>query len=145
MSTNFNLLSIEDRLPKHSPCPLEVRKDGFFVSGMFCRECHFSLSGSRLPLDSQPLSTRGAFTQIEIDQRLVRNTHLVRERLEVVERTVINPNRDLPLQALRVGVRLCLGKIVSLSHRLHLRLYWAHSDRSAFHAEMIRITSSSSR
>ncbi len=34
---------IDDRLPKYSPCPLEVRKDGFFVSGMFCRKCHFSL------------------------------------------------------------------------------------------------------
>ena len=32
---------IDDRLPKHSPCPLEVRKDCFFVSGAFCRKCHF--------------------------------------------------------------------------------------------------------
>jgi hypothetical protein len=57
-----------------------------------------------------------AVTQIEIDQALVGDAHLVRDRLEIVDGVTVQPDGDLLLELRSVGVLLGLGEIVFFAH-----------------------------
>ena len=74
-----------------------------------------------LPSHREALLVSRAIAEEEIDQRLVRHLSVLREMLEVRERILVQPDRDLLLEPLRVGVHPGLREVVSLSHRLHLR------------------------
>jgi len=83
----------------------------------------------------------GTISQVEIDQGLIRDADLLCEILEVADRALIHSERDLTLELPRIGVLLCLRKIVFFSHGNHLSQYCFCSARVAFRAEMILTTS----
>jgi hypothetical protein len=70
------------------------------------------------PLDLQLPVGHGTIPQIEIDQVLVRHTHLRRKRLEIRHGRLVQPNRDRLLQMLdvRVSLPLHLREVVAVSH-----------------------------
>ncbi len=50
----------------------------------------------------------GTISQVEIDQGLIRDANLLCEILEVADRALIHPERDLTLEPARIRVLLCL-------------------------------------
>jgi len=97
------------------------------------------------PLHTRSLPRQRALAQIQVDEGLVGDLELVGERLEVVERRLVESDRDRLLEALSVRTALRLGEIIFLSHRFHRASYWARSDRVARRAEISRRTSPPSR
>ena len=55
-------------------------------------------------------------TQIKVDQALIGNANILRDRLEVVDGVTVEPDGDLLLEPRSVGVLLCLREIVLLAH-----------------------------
>lgn len=88
----------------------------------------------------------GTVSKIEIDEALIRNPHLLRDRLEISDRITIQPHGDRLFQVFDVGVPVPshFSKIVMVSHRLRLQ-YSCSSAVSAFRAEINRMTFSLSR
>lgn len=82
-----------------------------------------------------------AIAQVEIDQALIGNSGILRQRLEISDGVTIEPNRHSLLQVFdeRISAALHLGKIVMRSHFLSLQ-YARSSSRSAFLAEIILMT-----
>src|SRR5262245_19705981 len=87
----------------------------------------------------------GAVAQVEVDQALVRQLGLGGEALEVLDGVVVQADRDRALEALGVRVPLGLGEVVVGSHGVFLSRYCSRSRRLARRAEIMRMTSSSSR
>jgi hypothetical protein len=73
----------------------------------------------RAPCNGQPLASGGAVAQVQVDERLITDSGFIRQRLEVRNRPLVQPDRDLPFQALRVRVPSRFREIVFLPHRLH--------------------------
>ena len=48
----------------------------------------------------------GTISQVEVDQRLVRDADLLCKMLEVADRALIHPECDLPLQPVRIRIFL---------------------------------------
>jgi len=105
--------------------------------------CTFALL--RAPCDRQPLLTGRAVAQVEVDQRLIPDAGLLGERLEVGNRRIIEPNRDLTFQPSGVRVSSCLREIVFFPHLVHLCRYVLRSVAVAFRAEMMRMAVSEAR
>jgi hypothetical protein len=80
----------------------------------------------------------GAIPQVEVDQALVWNSDLLGDRLEVVNRILIQANSDLLFELRSIGILLGFGKIVFFAHRVTYQ-YCRDSMAVAFLAEMIRI------
>ena len=53
--------------------------------------------------------------QIKVDQALVGDANILRDRLEVVDGIAIEPDSDLLLELRSVGILLCLGEIILLA------------------------------
>ena len=96
------------------------------------------------PLHRQLAAVSGAVAEVEIDEALVGQLGLDREPLEVLNGLVVEPDRDRALELPRVGVALCLGKVVVGFHRELTSLYCVRSPLVARRAEMMRTVSSSS-
>ena len=75
---------------------------------------------SRGPIELELLLFGCAIPQIQVDEVLIRNAALLRETLEVLDRISVEPNRDLALGFAQIRVRYGFGKIVALSHGIHL-------------------------
>ena len=69
-----------------------------------------------LPLDLKILMRLRAVPQIEVDQALIRQILLLRQILEVLDSVFIQPDRDLLLELLGVGILGRFGKIVVVTH-----------------------------
>src|ERR1017187_1966077 len=95
------------------------------------------------PLNDRTSFPHGAIPQEQIDEVLIGHPKFGGQFLEVVYRRNIQPNGDLALELIGVGVLAGLGKIIFASHR---RLqYTSSSCLVARLAEISRITESGSR
>src|SRR5437867_149619 len=83
--------------------------------------------GGHLPFESQSTSVHRAVPQVQIDKRLVRDAAAFRDALEIRNCRLVQTNRDLLLEALRVWVSPRLRKVVFLPHRFNLAQYSACS------------------
>ena len=61
-----------------------------------------------------------AVAQIQVDEALVRDADFLRDRLEVLDGFIIQPDGDLLLELRRVRVLACFGEVVFLAHGRHL-------------------------
>src|SRR5437870_13318925 len=115
----------------------ESSTNGKHLGRAFCpggspREGEFLLSGRTI-------------SKIQVDQRLIPNSCLLRKSLEIADRAVIEPDGDLALEPLRIRIALRSGEIVFLPHRFHLSKYFPRSVAVAFRAEIRRMTSPEAR
>src|SRR5262249_15444668 len=99
----------------------------------------------RTPGQIQAASRGRTVPQVEVDQALVREAGLLGKLPEVRDGRCVESNRDGPFQTLRVGILLGFGKVIVLSHGDLRAAYVPRSSRSAFRAEMRRITPPPSR
>lgn len=75
---------------------------------------------SRGPVELELLLLSGAISQVQVYKILIRNATLLRKTLEILNRIVVEPNRDLALGLAQIRVPFGLRKIVALSHGSHL-------------------------
>ena len=92
-----------------------------------------------LPLEIELAMRCRAISQIQIDQALIRDAYVQRNRLEIVDAFLVQANGDLLLELRSVWVLDCFRKIVFGTHGVHLSYDFA-SVRVAFLAEIKRIT-----
>jgi hypothetical protein len=69
-----------------------------------------------LPLEVELAMGSRTISKVEIDEALVRNTHLLRNNLEVLDRVFIKPKRDLLLELCRIGILSGFRKVVLFAH-----------------------------
>jgi len=70
------------------------------------------------PLNAGPAFLESTVSQVQLDEVLVMYLQFRRQLLEIVHRGAIEPNGDLTLELLRVGILMRLGKIVLFRHRI---------------------------
>jgi len=58
----------------------------------------------RFPLETKPLLVCRAVTEVKVDERLIRNPRLLSQRAKIRQCVLIESNRHLFLQALRVWI-----------------------------------------
>src|SRR2546427_2182121 len=78
----------------------------------------FSPSGAcgTQPVHRQLLATCRTVAQVKIDERLVWNARFCSQSVEVPDRFLVKPDRDLTLQLARIGIPPSFRKIVFLPH-----------------------------
>ncbi len=96
------------------------------------------------PLEAKRFFPGGAIAEVQVDQTLIRDTALLRERTKVVDRVLVQSYGQLLLRFAQIGVFDRFRKVVRFLHCTKSE-YCRRSDRSAFRAEMIRITFASWR
>src|SRR5262249_31911565 len=69
-----------------------------------------------LPAQVEPPVRSRAVAQVEIDEALVGDAHLLGDAFEVRDSVLVQPNGDLLLQLRGVGVLSGLGEVVFLAH-----------------------------
>jgi len=75
------------------------------------------------PLHGQLPALGSTVAQVQVDQSLVADARGLRQRSEVLDRNLVYPQRDLPLQPASIGILLRLRKVVVLPHRRNLSRY----------------------
>ena len=82
-----------------------------------------------LPIQIQRAMRRGAVSQIKIDEALIRNAHVFRNRFEIRDGSFVKPNRDLFLELYGVGIFPCRREIVLFAHRVPLGVIFGFGAR----------------
>jgi len=75
---------------------------------------------SPLPGETKVLLARGALPKIKIDEGLVWDSRLLRERPEVRDRGFVQAKSDLALEPPCIGIGPALREVIVLSHDLNL-------------------------
>lgn len=78
--------------------------------------------GKLFPVQVQLAVRRRTVAQVQVDEALVRNTNLLGERLEVVDRFLIQADGDLLLQLGSIGILPGGGEVIFLAHETPSRV-----------------------
>ena len=101
----------------------------------------------RRPVHRQSSPRRCTVSEVEVDQSLVRNLRVFCQFLEIGNRALIEPNRHLAFQKLRVGVTTALAEVILFLHGITCSKYCSRSRSRlvALRAEIMRIVRPLSR
>lgn len=71
------------------------------------------------PFEAKSFCAAGTVPEVKIDQSLIRYLRTFSERFEIVDCLLVETNRNLLLESLRIRIRARFREVVALSHGFH--------------------------